>query len=382
MKMPFLEHVVRSYAMAQQLVERVRFARFGGARSIAHFDSLQTLSEAVLNGQVAFGDTVSGSGWLSPYAHWYLPDSYSPYQLSIAACAEGDRWAMRMIPAPAFLPAGQVPFGRSDSRLAFIYPHDTQGFALQLANTQKIPERERVKTSPEDNAWLVNIDMGQGGCDPEGWIYTYGDSTLSANFDDEDGNPLHNSAPILTDPTSVREIVTVPPDCQSVPVLLPPGYGSLLHQDVTFKARVVELDAETLSEMSRLGAPLTEKAYSLFYKPGATPPFCLQIESDKSELRQAPKPRAAGSTDLPSKIVTLLVEFFFEEKLTGVPVNFGDDELVEWFLPAIKDWCFAIGPYPMPLRWAGKVYGFKGPIYLYKTGTVEISISSEGIFSA
>ena len=377
----YLSDLLRFYSSMRNLLEPMNFGRGSGRSGKPfRFQDVNELGEAVAAGTVGLGDTVRGTGWLSPYAYWYLPKAYSPYRFVTGYATESDRVATKMTSAPALLPAGHVPFKHNGKRLAFLYPGNTLGFNLELSDPSAVPSapREFEPETIDDQPWFYSLDFGHANYSmgPERWVYSHGDTDLSSRII----LPGESSGTILPDPTRVREVVAVPTYCKPIPVLYPEELP-FLNQHVELTARLIELDADTLGELSRLGAPLTERVFSLFFQRGASlAPFCLSISATRNEIRRTPD--RASTPSIRPKFTTLLTECFFEDAKTGEPVAFGDDEIIEWFIPSIKDLEFAYGQYIFPDRWLGKLYGFDGPIYVYKTGPLEISISPSGALSA
>ncbi len=284
-----------------------------------------------------------------------------------------------MTPSPAFLPAGSIPFERDDLMLGFVYPTSTLGFNLELANPPsiQIPIPEIEMQSPDDQPWVYGMDNGFANCslNPEQWIYSVGASELF----DQIPRTGKEANLTLTDPARVREVVEVPTECKPIPVLYPRGHCRS-NRYVEFSARLTELDSAILSELSSLGAPLTQKVYSLFNQPYSDfPAFCLSVNGEDTNLRPV---EIASTSNQPSpKWATLLVEFFFETE-AGELLPFGDTELLELVIPSVKDQVFSLQDINFPDRWLSKVYGFEGPVYMVKTGPIEMSISPAGAYSA
>src|SRR5688500_16597415 len=107
--------LLRSFEAARQLVVGLASSPFPrSSRAVFSLDTEMSLANAVAAGQLTFGTRVRGQGWLSPYAYWHLPDGYSPYHFATAYAADGHEQALIMQAAPAFLPAGEIPFKPGD----------------------------------------------------------------------------------------------------------------------------------------------------------------------------------------------------------------------------------------------------------------------------
>lgn len=401
-----LQRVIASYEAARRWMEQLRegYGRPKNGRVARNFNSLEELSLAVAEGQVGFGDLVSASGWLSLYASWYLPAAYSPYQLSVSMVALDVRWMVKTSPAPALLPAGQLPFAFKDQVVGFIYPTQTSGFAARL-----LPDdggsrygAKVQRTSADDNPWIMSIDNGIGTCHPMSWVFTLGDQSLDKYLQDEASAAVrtdvtarikyissYKEAPILNDPAFVRRAVTVPAESQPIPIVFPQNFERYIHEDVRFQARISPLDTEVLAELSRLGQPLTEKAFALFCGNAQTRPFCLRVEGEGSELKplasQTASQRYSPGNSQP-KIRPLLVEWYFEDPQTKQPVPFDDEALLTWFIPCAKNYVLTVsndfGDYILPTRWTGKLYGFESPLYFFQIDSVGFTMSPDGFFTA
>ncbi len=377
----YIQNLLRFYTGLRELVQSLRLGtNIRQGRSSQNFEDVIGLGAAVTAGKLEIGGHVTGKGWLSPYAYWYLPKAYSPYRFdSVYAVSEDGRPAVRMTPSPAFLPAGSIPFERDNLVLGFLYPTSTSGFTLELANppSVNIPIPEIKMQSAEDQPWVFGMDNGVCNCslNPEKWIYSVGASELF----DQIPRTGKEANLTLTDPARVREVVEVPTECKPIPVLYPRGHCRS-NRYVEFSARITELDRAILSELSSLGAPLTQKVYSLFNQPCSDfPAFCLSVNGEDTNLRPI---EAASASNQPSpKLATLLVEFFFETE-AGELLPFGDTELLELVIPSVKDQTFSLDNIHFPDRWLSKVYGFEGPVYMVKTGPIEMSISPAGAYSA
>jgi hypothetical protein len=370
-----IDNLLRTYTSVRELLQTLRIGTHSGVQTYITEDVL-ALSEAVIKGDLQIGSRVSGKGWLSPYAYWYLPSAYSPYRFhSIYARSESET-AVKMSPSPAYLPAGQIPFERDDSILGFLYPLSTSGFTLQLANpvNADIPIPKIDMRSPDEQPWIFNMDtcVANYSMNPERWIYTVGDSSAFDTIPDENEKCM-----ILTDPARVRDVVEIPPHCKPIPVLFPRGHCPA-NRYVEFNARLVELDSNVLQELSGLGSPLTQKVYSLFYQPNmGFPAYCLRVDGDETYLR--PTDPASLSEQSSQKSATLLVEFFFESE-SGEILSFGDEELLQLVIPAMKDHVLTMDDAYYCDRWLSKVYGFDGAIYLVKNAPIEMSISPNGTY--
>ncbi len=401
-----LSRVLASYDSARRWMAQMHAAgRLSGGRAAREFESLEELAAAVEQGEFGFGDLVSVRGWLSLYASWYLPSAYSPYHLAVEAIVAEPQWMVKTSLLPALLPAGQLPFGSRERTVGFLYPSQTRGFVAELLPDDGGPrfgaavERE----SSEDNPWVVSLDTGNAVSHPTDWSFTLGDSSLEALLNEgnaaegpsTDDNSEWNSgaarveARALGDPALVRRAARVPRGSQPIPIVFPPNFARQVHSEVEVRARIAPLDAEVLAELSRLGQPLTDKAFALFSGgQSSSPPFCLRIETDTGDPTSmaavAPREvRGSASEELPpSKTGTLMVEWYFEDPQTGLPVPFGDEELLSWFIPCAKNYVVSMGNYLLPSRWAGKLYGFDGPLYFFQTGTVGFTMSPEGFFTA
>lgn len=381
----FLNRILSSYDSARRLMANLhRNGRFGSTRFAQSFDSLEELALAVHEGRIEYGDLVSGSGWLSLYASWYLPGAYSPYHLNVLPIVDGERWMVRTTPQAALLPAGQLPFASSEKTVGFLYPLQTNGFAAELRpddNSSRFGATFE-RTSSDDNPWGFSLDQGIGMGSSMGWVSTIGDSSLAELLDEEedDENASSDAPTVFGDPLLVRRAAQVPRASQPIPIVFPPNFRRHIQTDVDFRARVVPLDAEILAELSQLGQPLTEKAFALLCGNSSNAPFCLQIQNEDGNLssHRAPNPQEPA----PAKIGTLLVEWYFEDTQSGVPLTFDDEQLLSWFIPCAKNYVLSFGPHILPNRWTGKMYGFEGPLYFFQTGPIGFTMSPEGLFTA
>ena len=378
MRQDFTERLLRSYQAVRHLVQDTRL--HGGSRvdPVKHFRDVHEVSQAVFSGQVSIGDRVSSIGWFSNYSHWYLPAAYSPYQLATVTIQQNDSWAMQMTPVPAQFPTGRVPFRGEKALLGFVYPTENSGFDLKIPSAVRPIAQGFASTSPSGAArpWIMNLDTGRGGIEPERWVHRMGDSTFYEHL--QQISP--ESAFVFTDPEAVRSHTKVPVHNQPLPILFAPRYSRLAQKEVSFTARLVALDQDTLAELSLMGKPLTEKVYSQFWKSETgVPPFCLQVTDDDSELLRVD----TEQTCLSPKSMTFLVEFLFEDITHDRRVLVSEEAFVQWIIPSIKEFVFAQSDaLVLPDRWAGQLYGFNGPVFIYRTGPVEISITPDGIFSA
>ena len=381
----FLTRILSSYDSVRRLMANFhRNGRFGSTRFAQSFDSLEELALAVHQGRIEYGDLVSGSGWLSLYASWYLPGAYSPYHLNVLPIVDGERWMVRTTPQVALLPAGQLPFASSEKTVGFLYPLQTNGFAAELRPDDKGSRfgAPFERTSSDDNPWGFSLDQGIGMGSSMGWVSTVGDSSLAELLDEEedDDNASSVAPTVFGDPLLVRRAAQVPQTSQPIPIVFPPNFRNHVHTEVEFRARVMPLDTEILAELSQLGQPLTEKAFALLCGVSSSAPFCLQIQNENGTL--SPRRAASPREPVPAKIGTLLVEWYFEETQSGVPLTFDDEQLLSWFIPCAKNHVLSFGPHVLPNRWTGKMYGFEGPLYFFQTGPIGFTMSPEGLFTA
>lgn len=336
---------------------------------VLSFDNVNHLSNAFFSREVGIGDNVQVSGWLSPYTYWHLPEAYLPYRFESAYIAYENRQAMKMAPAPALIPVGRIPFQTPDRHLCFLYLSDKRCLDLELSQPKELSIREpRISMlTADDQPWLFNLDTGTANYSPNplAWIYQFGDTNLAASIQQ---NP-DTTQVILTDPRRVHEIVDVPERCRMIPVWLPKDHPT--SGFVKIQGQIRELDHNVLTKLSGLGAPLSERLYSNFYKVGH-PAFCIDSQKISNTSTQA----------IPSPHGIHIVEFFFEDIDTKTIITINDSSITDWLIPCIKDFVIHYeGGYVFPDRWVGKVYGFNGPIYFYKTGTIELSISLSGLFT-
>ena len=409
----FFSRLFSVYESTRELVQSAAWRISSRTGATANFNSLHALSQAVFSGRVVIGDRVSGIGWFSVFTHWYVPSAYSPYQLRTVfirdlnfdlrveegSISAGEDWAMQMVPSPAHFPTARIPFVRQESAasqgsaLGFLYPIDTTGFNLQIPSLARPSgiSSSGVSTNPSqaraDQAWIINLDTGRGGVEPESWVHRMGNPEFYPYLQ---GLGIERSF-VLTDPAAIRQHIVVPEQCLPIPILFPARYGVLAQKNVRFTARLCSLEDEVLRRLCHLGDPLTGKVYSLFWKPEMTLlPFGLSVEAADCTLEPlGAQQQGIGTLDnsktggSDGKLLTFLVESYFENLDSDAPVTVDDEKFVHWIVPALKGMEFTYAPTPvLPDRWAGKLFGFDGPIYFYKTGPIEFSINPAGFFSA
>jgi len=228
--------------------------------------------------------------------------------------------------------------------------------------------------SATNEPWLFNLDTGNAnfGQHPHLWQYTIGDPEIARNL----GMLAQKPTRIPSDPKLIRASISIPDNCLPIPAYVPADI-SMSSSVTEISGKIVALDDEIVGRLSALGSPIAELLFSAFYRPDrGLRPIAIEIDGIKG-VRSTK--HQAGSDDLGlGKTVTLMVEMFFEDGHSEEPISFNDNTIIDVFVPAVKNIIHIPPQVGLPDRWLGRIYGFEGPIYVYKVGRLHVSISPEG----